>query len=125
MKLRNKGLGADHAEDKRHSLRRNRVGRVVVEAEQHREEAPSHPAIGPSSQAADEGAPKVDGGAESGVPTASGAMSGWRMGLVVTASAFCGGIAVVLWNRRLLSKIREIAPVARSAQQGRLWEDDF
>jgi hypothetical protein len=57
-----------------------------------------------------------------------GAMPGaWRMGLVVTASALCGGIAVVLWNRRLLTKMREVAPVKREeyqAQQGRLWEDD-
>jgi hypothetical protein len=50
------------------------------------------------------------------------------MGLVVTASALCGGIAVVLWNRRLLTKMREVAPVARPEdqnQQGRLWEDDI
>ena len=49
----------------------------------------------------------------------------WRMGLVVTASALCGGIAVVLWNRRLLTKMREVVPVARSRQQTRLWEDDL
>jgi hypothetical protein len=48
----------------------------------------------------------------------------WRMALVVTASALCGGIAVVLWNRRLLTRIREVAPPARSSRQGRLWEDD-
>ncbi len=55
-------------------------------------------------------------------------VSPWRMGLVVTASALCGGIAVVLWNRRLLTKMREVAPVARPEdqnQQGRLWEDDI
>jgi hypothetical protein len=50
------------------------------------------------------------------------------MGLVVTASALCGGIAVVLWNRRLLTRMREVAPVARPESQdlqGRLWEDDM
>jgi hypothetical protein len=47
------------------------------------------------------------------------------MGLVVTASALCGGIAVVLWNRRLLTSLREVKPPARSEQQGRLWEDDI
>ncbi len=49
----------------------------------------------------------------------------WKMGLIVTASAFCGGIAVVLWNRRLLTKMREAVPLTRSDQQGRLWEDDL
>ena len=48
----------------------------------------------------------------------------WRMSLLLAGSAFCGGIAVVLWNRRLLTKMREVEPVTRS-QQGRLWEDDL
>ncbi len=57
---------------------------------------------------------------------AAAPISALRMGLVVTASALCGGIAVVLWNRRLLTRMREVAPVARPEyQQGRLWEDDI
>jgi hypothetical protein len=51
--------------------------------------------------------------------------SGWRLALVVTASALCGGIAVVLWNRRLLTKMREVAPMTGSDEQDRLWEDDL
>ncbi len=49
----------------------------------------------------------------------------WKMGLVVTASALCGGIAVVLWNRRLLTRMRELAPAPQEDLQGRLWEDDL
>jgi len=49
----------------------------------------------------------------------------WKMGLLVTASALCGGIAVVLWNRRLLTKMREVEPVVHEDLQGRLWEDDL
>ncbi len=65
--------------------------------------------------------------APAAAPEAAALPGAWRMGLVVTASALCGGIAVVLWNRRLLTKMREVAPVKREEyreQQGRLWEDD-
>ena len=47
----------------------------------------------------------------------------WRVGLIVTASALCGGIAVVLWNRRLLTKMRDSAETA-PAHVGRAWDDD-
>ena len=49
-----------------------------------------------------------------------------KMGLVVTASALCGGIAVVLWNRRLLTRLREIASErGHGSGQDPIWEDDL
>ncbi len=61
-------------------------------------------------------------------PARSATAGALRMSLVVTASALCGGIAVVLWNRRSLAKMRDVAPVERlddRERQGRLWEDDL
>lgn len=34
----------------------------------------------------------------------------WRTGLLLTTSAALGGIAVALWNRRSLERIRQKAP---------------
>jgi hypothetical protein len=46
----------------------------------------------------------------------------WRVGLLVTASAFCGGIAVVLWNRRLLARMRDSAETSQPTI-GQSWDD--
>ena len=71
----------------------------------------------------------VEEGPKAATPSSPAASGGeaqdsarpWRMGLVVAASALCGGIAVVLWNRRTLTRMRE-APLAEETP-GSYWED--
>ncbi len=41
----------------------------------------------------------------------------WRMALIVASSAFLSGIAVVLWNRRVLERMRQPAAPTREPMQ--------
>ena len=78
-----------------------------------------------ASQVLEQTVDRVGPARESGA-SAGKAPSLLKMGLVVTASALCGGIAVVLWNRRLLTRLREIASErAHGSGQGPIWEDDL
>jgi hypothetical protein len=63
------------------------------------------------------------GPAEEGVPASPEKTPLWRVGLIVTASAFCGGIAVVLWNRRLLTRMRDSGEGA-AVELGCAWDDN-
>ena len=46
-----------------------------------------------------------------------------RVGAVVLGSAFCGGIAAVLWNRTVLKRLREAA-AAPMPDQAADWSDE-
>ncbi len=78
----------------------------------------SGPAVGDS--AVREPFPGLAAGAAEAVPTEQARP--WRMSLVVAASALCGGIAVVVWNRRMLARMRENHPAPAVAAKP--WEED-
>jgi hypothetical protein len=46
-------------------------------------------------------------GLKSTSPAPSKARNFWRTGLLLTSSAALGGIAVAIWNRRSLARIRQ------------------
>ena len=51
--------------------------------------------------------PEEEKGAEDASSTLSKARNFWRRGLLLTSSAALGGIAVAIWNRRGLARIRQ------------------
>jgi hypothetical protein len=63
------------------------------------------------------------GGAGNASVTPSKTRSFWRTGLLLTSSAALGGIAVAIWNRRSLARIRQEYE-SRAAQPG-IHEDDL
>jgi hypothetical protein len=64
----------------------------------------------------------VEEAAGNASPAPSKTRSFWRTGLLLTSSAALGGIAVAIWNRRSLARIRQEYE-SRAAQPG-IHEDD-
>ena len=63
--------------------------------------------------------PAQSAASSQGGPPAPEPASRWRMALLVASSALLSGIAVALWNRRALERMRETRePVAPAREPG-------